>query len=361
MNQLPRQQSQPVLRIIDVNSNRAAEGLRVVEEYLRFVRQDPWLSRQCKQVRHDLAQLIVEFGPNLVHARDSEGDVGREVTTDEEYQRSSLSDVAIASLKRVEQALRCLEEYGKLLDPNVSARFEQLRYRSYTLETSIIAAETGHDALSKTKLYSLIDGSDGLESFAARAGKLVEAGVDAIQLRDKKLDDRELMQRAQILRELTSSTPTLMIINDRPDIACLTNADGVHLGQEDISAPEARRIVGPRPLIGVSTHSLQQARQAVSDGANYIGVGPTFPSNTKAFERFPGLQLLKQVSAEIGLPAFAIGGIGLPQVSDVLEAGMRRIAVGAAIWGAPDAAASVARFQNQLTAATNSLPTGDVR
>ena len=103
---------------------------------------------------------------------------------------------------------------------------------------------------------------------------------------------------------------TLFIINDRPDLAALARADGVHVGQEELSVKDARSIVGPETLVGVSTHSIEQARQAVLDGANYIGVGPTFPSGTKQFEQFPGVELLRAVAAEIRLPAFAIGGIG---------------------------------------------------
>ena len=95
------------------------------------------------------------------------------------------------------------------------------------------------------------------------------------------------------LRELTRGTDTLFIMNDRPDLAALCHADGVHLGQEDLSVKDARAIVGPDALIGVSTHTIEQARQAVLDGANYIGVGPTFPSGTKQFEKFPGLDFLR--------------------------------------------------------------------
>src|SRR5690606_32363494 len=104
--------------------------------------------------------------------------------------------------------------------------------------------------------------------------------VHVLQLRDKRLQDRELLERARRLRELTESTATLFIMNDRPDLALLAGADGVHVGQEELSLSDARAIVGPRLLIGVSTHSLQQARAALADGADYIGVGPTFPSNT---------------------------------------------------------------------------------
>jgi thiamine-phosphate pyrophosphorylase len=127
-----------------------------------------------------------------------------------------------------------------------------------------------------------------------------------------------------------------MIINDRPDIAVLSSADGVHVGQEELSVADVRAIVGPKRLIGVSTHSIEQARQAVLDGADYIGCGPTFPTSTKEFSRYPGLEFLVEVSAEISLPGFAIGGINRQRLSEVLETGVGRIAVSSALDQAED-------------------------
>ncbi len=125
-------------------------------------------------------------------------------------------------------------------------------------------------------------------------------------------------------------------MNDRPDLAVLSAADGVHVGQDELSVKDARAIVGPHALIGVSTHNIEQARRAVLDGADYIGVGPTFPSDTKKFESFAGLDFVRAVVAEIALPAFAIGGITLDNVSQVISAGLSRIALSGAIVNAPN-------------------------
>src|SRR5207245_9629252 len=114
------------------------------------------------------------------------------------------------------------------------------------------------------------------------------------QLGEKTLGDRARLQRARQVRRWTQQAGTLFIMNDRPDIARLVEADGVHVGQDELPVKEVRRIVGPDALIGVSTHNLEQLRQAVLDGASYIGVGPTFPSGTKQFEDFPGLEFVKQ-------------------------------------------------------------------
>ena len=120
------------------------------------------------------------------------------------------------------------------------------------------------------------------------------------------------------------------------------------MGQEELSVKDARTIVGPRRLVGVSAHSIQQARQAVLDGADYLGVGPVFPSDTKHFGEFPGLELVRAVAAEIRLPAFAIGGIDRENLGQVLSAGLRRVAVSGAVAMAPDPAQAVAELLRLL-------------
>jgi thiamine-phosphate pyrophosphorylase len=187
------------------------------------------------------------------------------------------------------------------------------------------------ELLQDARLYVLLDGRDSSDSFAQLVQDLVEAGVDVLQLRDKQLPDRDLVARARMLRQLTRGSDTLFVVNDRPDIAVLSDADGVHVGQDELTVADCRTIVGSNRLVGVSTHSLGQARQAILDGADYIGCGPTFPSQTKAFEDFPGLDFLRAVQAEVHIPAFAIGGINRENLACVLEAGFYRVAVSGAV------------------------------
>jgi thiamine-phosphate pyrophosphorylase len=156
------------------------------------------------------------------------------------------------------------------------------------------------------------------------------------QLREKALPDRELLELARNVRRWTRSAGVLFVVNDRPDIARLAEADGVHLGQDDMTVKDARRIAGPEMLIGVSTHSVAQLRQAVLDGADYVGIGPTFPSKTKAFDHFPGLEFVRAASAETSLPAFALGGIDARNAAEVAAAGASRVAVSSAICGSDD-------------------------
>jgi thiamine-phosphate pyrophosphorylase len=325
------------LRIIDAALNRAGEGLRVIEDFARFVLDDPFCTREIKSLRHDLAEAAGVVSSADRHAsRSTLADVGTDISTPAEASRINTWDVCAANLKRTEQALRSLEEYGKLIDGTFAGRCEALRYRLYTLEKALDIGRVSREQLADATLCVLVDARDSAADFQRLVRQLVDAGVGMIQLREKHLDDRELIERARQLSELTRDTPALAIINDRADIAALVHADGVHLGQEDLTVKDARTIVGPRMLIGVSTHNIAQARVAVLDGANYLGAGPTFPSQTKAFDDFAGLDYLHEVAAETQLPTYAIGGIAANNLSEVLEAGITRIAVGAAVTEAAD-------------------------
>jgi thiamine-phosphate pyrophosphorylase len=360
-----------VLRVIDASINRAMEGLRVVEDFVRFVQDDIHLSRLTKAVRHDLASWVSDQIPHAIQlhgSRETNHDVGTQITVAAETHRETPMSVCTASFQRIKQALRSLEEFNKLTTPQHATALEALRYRVYTLERCVTLAVSNCERLEASQLCVLIDsGERGYDSndpgFSTLVKVLVAAGVGIIQLRDKQLGDADLIARARRLVELTRLSPhatshkqttpwkegprevsqwdererrTLAIINDRPDIAAITLADGVHLGQDDMSVKDARMIVGPRALIGRSTHSIEQARTAVLDGANYLGVGPTFPSSTKVFTDFPGLKLLHQVAKEISLPAYAIGGIHADNLEQVLATGIKQIAVSGAVARSPN-------------------------
>lgn len=340
------------LRILDANANRVTEGLRVLEEYVRFRLDDAHLSRLCKELRHETAAAIRRIaGPERLAARDTLRDVGTQIATAGEYVREHFADVLAANAQRVEQSLRCLEEYGKVLAPRLAEEFESLRYRAYTLTRAIAITGDSSERLVQACLYVLVDGTSSPKAFESLIQSLITAGVPVIQLRDKRLSDRVLLERARLLRALTRHTKTLFIMNDRPDLAALADADGVHVGQDELTVKDARTLIGPQRLVGVSTHSLDQARRAVLDGANYIGCGPTFPSGTKPFASFPGIPLLQQVSQEISLPAFAIGGISRDNITQVLAAGFRRIAVSGAVVQAADPGREAGLLLTEIQAA----------
>ncbi len=339
-----------LLRTLDAAANRAAEGLRVTEDYVRFVLDDRHLTQVAKELRHDLAEALAHVPATSRHAvRDTQADVGTTIRTAAEYDRGGAWDVCLAALNRAQQALRSLEEFGKVLSTDLATPIESIRYRSYTLAAVIDVTRDSGQRLAEVRLCVLVPGCENAERFEMLVAAVIAGGAQMIQLRDKQTGDRQLLERARQLRKLTQDSSTLAIINDRADIARLSRADGVHVGQDELSVKDARSVVGPRSLIGVSTHSTAQARAAVIDGANYIGVGPTFPSRTKSFDRFPGLELLAEVSSDIQLPSFAIGGISADNIAQVLATGCTRLAASGAIIDSSDPTEATADLMRNLT------------
>jgi thiamine-phosphate pyrophosphorylase len=231
----------------------------------------------------------------------------------------------------VQEAVRTLEEFGKLVSPQAGEAFGRLRYRLYTLEKALALTQGRRERLAGCRLYLLASSALCQRDLGAVVREALAAGVHMVQLREKSLSDRDLLTLARGIRELAQASGSLFVMNDRPDLAVLCHADGVHVGQEELSVRDARRIVGPDRIVGVSTHTIEQARQAVLDGADYLGVGPVFPSSTKAFASLAGLEFVREVASEVTLPWFAIGGITAANVQDVLDAGATRIAVSGAI------------------------------
>ncbi len=320
------------LRVIDASFNRAMEGLRVVEESARMHLSDAFLSSALKTQRHNLGAAADQlFGDALIHCRDIIHDVGTKVQTETEYRRANLLAIIRANFARTLQSLRSIEEYSKLIAADAGQTMEQIRYEVYGLEKALVNLIQARTDFQQTCLYVLVDTRSDRKSFHQLILELIEAEVDFIQLRDKTLDDRELIDAGKRLTQWTAQTNTRWIMNDRPDLAVLTDADGVHLGQTDMDVPSARRIVGPSKIIGVSTHNFSQAQEAVMNGASYIGVGPVYSSTTKSFETFATPQFIEKVAAEISLPAFAIGGIDETNIENLIRAGVTRFAVSGAV------------------------------
>jgi thiamine-phosphate pyrophosphorylase len=255
--------------------------------------------------------------------------------------------------------MRTLEEYAKPLHAKAAAGFERMRYRAYTLEQRLVRWPDGPGRFEPVRLYVLLTGALCRRDPVETARAALAGGADCIQLREKAcppagpggghwLGDRDLLNLARRLRELTTEAGALLIVNDRPDIAALAGADGVHLGQDDLPIAPARRLLPGRALIGRSTHSLEQARRAEAEGADYIGVGPMFSTATKDAGAAVGPGLLKEVAAAVSVPLVAIGGINLKNVSELLAAGCRRVAVCSAVIASDDPAAAAAELRSAL-------------
>ena len=207
--------------------------------------------------------------------------------------------------------------------------------------------------LKDFKLYAVTDLKEHDPGFFKKAESALKGGVDVLQLRSKNLSDLELYRIGSKLRELTLRLKKLFFINDRLDLALALSADGVHLGQDDLPVSAARRILKKDFMIGMSTHTIKQALQAQKEGADYIGIGPVFATPTKPDYCPVGLELVRQASRKISIPFVAIGGIDASNLTRVISAGAKSIAVVRAVWGEKDAFQAAHHLCNLMEGARN--------
>ena len=334
-----------VFRLLDANANRAREALRVMEDYARFILDDGPTSAALKQIRHDLTALVPA---DAIYSRDTSGDVGTGNKTSAELVRENTAAVITAAGKRLGEALRTIEEFLKTTSPPDAAKVEAMRYRIYEIEQKLAFSLRPASRFANVRLYVLITESACKLPWLDAAQQAILGGADCLQLREKNLESGELLSRARLLGDLCRRHDVLCIINDRPDIALLSDADGVHLGQDDLPVIEARKILGREKIIGVSTHCMDHAKAALRDGADYLGIGPFFKSGTKPREFLAGPAYATEAAKAIHLPLVAIAGINEENVDEVLATGIRAIAVTAAVIGQDDPRAAAKRFKARL-------------
>lgn len=313
-----------IARILDANLDRAREGLRIIEEWCRFGWQEAKLADTCKQLRQELGRW---HEPSLRLARDTVGDVGTELSHPQEESRQSLEQLLQANICRVQEALRVLEEYSKLIDPARGIAFKQLRYQVYSLESQLLSYRRFLQ-LQSAPLYLVTSPSAQILAIVEAA---LKGGLTLVQYRDKNSEDRIRFDLAQKLCQLCHQYNALLIINDRVDLALAVNADGVHLGQQDLPIQVVRQLLGPQCLIGCSTTNPIEMAQAIAAGADYIGVGPVYETPTKVGKQAAGLDYVRYAKENAPIPWFAIGGIDLATVGRVIDAGASQVAIVRAI------------------------------
>ena len=323
-----------VLRILDANLNRARETLRVIEDHARFACDDAAAAQQVKSLRHTLRDFVTTVGADeLLAERDIVQDVGRDIKTAGELQRKIVDDVVRAAFGRLAEAARVLSEYGKLASADAGRLAETLRYRGYELEQTVVLRAGLRQRFAHVRLYVLLTEQLCRGGWLETAEAVLCGGAGCLQLREKGLADGELLDRARILRELTTRHAALLIINDRPDIARLCGADGVHVGQDDLSVRDARKIAGGRLLVGKSTHTSAQFDAAAAQEPDYLAVGPMFDSGTKPQAHIAGPETLRALAGQTALPLVAVGGITTNNVQQVIAAGAKCICVCSAAIG----------------------------
>ncbi|MCP9805791.1 thiamine phosphate synthase [Cyanobium sp. T1B-Tous] len=341
-------------RLIDANLDRAREGLRVLEDWARFGLDRRDLVVRTKDMRQRLGRLHRDAYKFARHtATDPAAGLGHPA----QAERRSPSAVVGANAGRVQEALRVLEEFGRCSDPELAEEAAALRYLLYDLEVDLLQAcrlatggEGRRELLARCRLYLVTSPVPDLEGVVAAA---LGAGVRLVQYRAKEaagLDDLQKLSQARALRQLCAAHGALFLVNDRIDIALAVEADGVHLGQGDLPPALARQLLGPDRLIGRSTHALAQLQQAVTEGCDYVGVGPVHATPTKPGREPVGLDYVRQAAAASPIPFFAIGGVEASNLAAVRAAGADRVAVVRAITEAVDPAAAAAALLAALEA-----------
>lgn len=336
-------------RIMDANLNRAAEALRILEEIVRFLLDDKDLSEKLKNMRHKINSVQEEDYGNYLQSRDTENDVGVNIKNSDE--RVDIESIFKANIKRLQQALRTLAEYSVENKEN-TVLFEKLRYESYTLEKIMWdkVKNRGKCKINDDMRLYLVTNSDNFNSeddFLDAVASALKGGVDILQFREKNMSAKKMVELGRKIKQLCLQYDVTLIVNDRVDIAAILEADGVHLGQDDLDVKSAREILKDK-IVGVSTHAPDQALKAVEDGADYIGVGPVFATPTKEGRIPVGLDYVKWASKNIDIPAFAIGGINEDNISKVIKAGAKRVAVVRAIINADSPQKAAEKFLREI-------------
>lgn len=333
-------------RLLDANFNRAAEGLRVLEDIARFILGQESLCRTCKHARHELARLARPYDALLVSERDSVGDVGRRESAASPDSPRDLLAVVRANAKRVEESLRVIEELarggaGDLVTDH--ARIEHLRYTTYELEKELVTALLQADTARQIQgLYVVVDAQvTGSREMTGVTRDAISGGAGVIQLRDKFSDKDVVYREACAISALCKEQGVLFVVNDHADVAAAVGAPAVHVGQKDLPVAAVKRIVAPATVVGVSCHSRDDVLRAVREGADYIAVGSIFPTSQKQEVTVVGLDLLRWARERaMDKPVVAIGGITAASADKVLAAGADAIAVISAVTGQEDVVAA---------------------
>lgn len=331
-----------VYRILDANLDRAREGLRIIEEWCRFGLNNAAQTEYIKHLRQTLARW---HAPELRQARDTPGDPGTQITHPQEVERADVMAVLQVNFCRIQEALRVLEEYGKLYRADFAAACKEIRYEVYTLESALLGSQR-HQRLRQIYTYLVTSPQDNLVETVEAA---LRGGVALVQYRDKTTEDDLRFQRAQQLRDLCHRYHALFLVSDRVDLALAVEADGVHLGQTDLPIAVARRLLGPQRIIGRSTTNPDEMARALAEGADYIGVGPVYGTPTKPGKAAAGLDYVRYAATHAPVPWFAIGGIDGENLTDVQQAGAQRVAVVRAIMEADDPTLAAQAFVRQTT------------
>ena len=315
-----------IYRIIDANFNRTREGLRVIEDTLRFIYIDEENFKKIREIRHLFSKKTLEFFKMsfLKISRDVEKDKGKDFN---EIKKIDLDKLIENNFLRVEESLRVLEEYSKVLNQEASIFFHNLRFKIYDIEKKIIC-KLARKKIKIPCVYVILSLKED-EKFLNFAENVIKAKPDIIQLRYKGDNINFFLKIAKELKKMIPNE-IIYLINDRIDIALSCESDGVHIGKIDFDIKEARKLL-PEKIIGVSTENLEDVKNLKGKDIDYIAIGSIFKSPTKPEKKVVGIEILKEIKKYISIPLIGIGGINIENVQKVIENGADGIAVISAV------------------------------
>jgi len=260
-----------VERVIDANANRAREGLRVAEDFARFVVADGALAEALRDARHRVTAAVRRAAPTvaLLAARDTEGDLGADAEAFPPAPRATPADVAASALKRAEEALRSLAEFAKLIDPDAAGIFERERYKLYDLEKRLLLARADILRMCGVDLCAVMD-AGAAPAPADLAGAAVEAGAGCLVIEPGALGDEAAVSLVRIIREESAPRDTVVLFAGRADLARIAGVDGVLLGPGDVAPAQARRVLGRGAVVGCKVAGPEAPDAAWIAGATFV-------------------------------------------------------------------------------------------
>jgi thiamine-phosphate pyrophosphorylase len=327
------------LRIIDANLNRIGEGLRVLEEFARLSLNDAGLTGRLKILRHRMVHIDTDLQQQLLRARDAAGDIGADMTAEGQEKPRDFTGTIVANARRVQESLRVMEELARESGTGLETEaYRQARFALYTIEKELLAGMLRRDKLERLAgLYVIIDteflkGRRHLDVAAAA----IRGGARTIQLRDKVSGIRDFLKLAGELKGLCEKNNVLFIVNDSLEVTLAVDADGLHVGRDDLPVAVARRLLPADKILGASARTIDEAEQANMEGADYLGVGAMYATTTKAAADVVGPERIKEIKSTVDMPVVAIGGINKENLGAVMKAGADAAAVISAVMGAAD-------------------------
>lgn len=315
-----------IIQIIDANFNRVREGLRVVEDGIRFYISNRDIFKQVKDFRHKFTRSILENFPSvfLHKGRDILKDTGKNYDI---IKKENIKKTIEKNCLRVEEGIRVIEEYSKCLKPSISKKLHNLRFEFYRIEKEITTLLSRKN-IPVPLIYVIINANEKKDVIRFTE-EIIKGKPDIIQLRYKGENTNYFLKIAKKLKNFIPDE-IIYIINDRIDICLLVDADGVHLGEKDIGVEDARKLLEDK-IIGVSSNSFNEAAKYKNKDIDYIAIGAIFQSPTKPERKIAGLKVIKEIKKNFSIPVVAIGGINKENVSSVIKEGADGVALISAV------------------------------